>query len=130
MALILVCELSVDWIKHAFVIKFNHISPKVYAAFVHLLCCDAAGAAPPRPQRSGAGGASRVPAPPRSDAADQTTRAAARMGFQPLPLLCLVIRVVGHDVAPRLYLGHPSGMLLCVLIWLVLCFLKVIPDPT
>ena len=27
-----------DWIKHAFVTKFNKISPRVYGAFIHLLC--------------------------------------------------------------------------------------------
>jgi len=55
---------------------------------------------------------------------------ARRMGFVPLPLLCLVVRVVGHDVAPRLYLGHPSGWLLCGLIWIVLCFVKVLTSIT
>ena len=52
------------------------------------------------------------------------------MGFVPLPLLCLVIRVVGHDVAPRLYFGHPSGLILCVLVWFVLCFVKVLTSIT
>ena len=52
------------------------------------------------------------------------------MGFVPLPLLCLVIRVVGHDVMPRVYLGHPSGWLLCALIWLVLCAVKILTSVT
>ena len=28
----------VDWIKHAFVVKFNHISPTVYSRFTSTLC--------------------------------------------------------------------------------------------
>jgi len=31
-------ELVVDWIKHAFVVKFNHISPTVYSRFTTTLC--------------------------------------------------------------------------------------------
>ena len=61
-----------------------------------------------------------------AEAGEFSAPAASRMGFVPLPLLCLVIRVVGHDVAPRFYFGHPSGLLLCLLIWLVLCFVKTL----
>ena len=183
-------ELAVDWIKHAFVIKFNRIDPSVYAAFIALLCNDtrrsaggggdgpqqakgakfagaaAAVRAEPRPGESPRDGSPSVPAPapstaasdgatlsakrpppptphpgapsrhraaggaPHADAGECSAAAAARMGFVPLPLLCLVIRVVGHDVAPRLYFGHPSGLILCVLVWFVLCFVKVLTSIT
>jgi hypothetical protein len=59
-----------------------------------------------------------------------STPVAGRMGFVPLPLLCLVVRVLGHDVAPRVYLGHPSGWLMCFLLWLSLCFVKVLTGIT
>lgn len=224
-AMILVAEMCIDWIKHAFVVKFNRISPKVYGAFIHLLCSDArkprdgqprdgllakvktskltveqlieqeeqqleeeeeaaasapgaaasgdgdgdaaGGAAPDKdlqarartPTRSKLPGVSRsephlptagtvrdaggfgsggTPSSPRRlgggrrarDPSDFSSLPASRMGFVPLPLLCLVIRVVGHDVMPRVYLGHPSGWLLCALIWLVLCAVKILTSVT
>ena len=229
-AMIIIAEICIDWIKHAFVIKFNRISPKIYSSYTLLLCSDATRPAQPPPQtmpppqeqpsrRSGDGGGGssllnpRRPAEsPKSGAGDETrprdsptgeadsssdssssaavasvrigvpinppsilsasspclpssgflpnqthqrlpqgpasprragapgrrardpsdfsSLPAARMGFVPIPLLCLVIRVVGHDVTPRLYLGHPSGWLLCLLLWVVLCFLKILTSIT
>lgn len=37
---VLFCELLVDWLKHAFVTKFNYIKPTVYSNFVDILCKD------------------------------------------------------------------------------------------
>lgn len=68
----------------------------------------------------------RVPRGDMGSESEFSALPAARMGFGPLPLLCLVIRVVGHDVAPRLYLGHSSGWALALLVWLVLCLAKVL----
>ena len=163
--MIVVSECTVDWIKHAFVIKFNRISPAVYAAFVRVICTDACrqsgmgvvGGASIRDGRGGDSGgnhaapaaahpadaaADRPPKPPakpghvmfsprvpRGDTgseSDFSALPAARMGFGPLPLLCLVIRIVGHDVAPRLYFGHASGWALAALVWVALCLLKVL----
>lgn len=147
-AMILSSELLVDWIKHAFIIKFNRISPCIYGTFVQILYADArrpAEALSPRSREgsggsntngSSSGGRTRQSAPPMADdhtltsPGEFSTPVARRMGFVPLPLLCLVVRVVGHDVTPRLYLGHPSGWLLCLLIWLVLCFIKVLTSIT
>lgn len=170
--MILASEITVDWIKHAFVIKFNRIEPTVYSSFIRLICEDASRAVrPARQSTSGATGAksrsrsfggsaaavraegtsgaadpgnpSLTPhpgAPTRSrvvarhvgtaEAGEFSAPAAARMGFVPVPLLCLVIRVVGHDLAPRLYFGHPSGALLCLLLWLVLCGVKMLTSIT
>jgi len=33
-------EVIVDWCKHAFVTKFNHIRPSVYGRFMDILCLD------------------------------------------------------------------------------------------
>lgn len=41
--LVLVCEVLVDWVKHAFVTKFNHIRPSVYGRYLDLLCKDIVG---------------------------------------------------------------------------------------
>jgi hypothetical protein len=61
---------------------------------------------------------------------EYTLPVSARMGFVPIPLLCLVVRVVGHDVWPMLNLRHPSGWLLCFLIWVTLCALKLLTTIT
>eukprot|EP00966_Prymnesium_polylepis_P204946 4748095-Prymnesium_polylepis.1 len=59
-----------------------------------------------------------------------STWVSARMGFVPIPLFCLVVRVVGHDVWPLLNGRHPSGVLLCTLVWLVACALKLLTTIT
>jgi Eukaryotic membrane protein family len=38
--MVLGSELLVDWCKHAFVTKFNHIRPSVYGRFIDVLCLD------------------------------------------------------------------------------------------
>ena len=35
-------ELVVDWLKHAFITKFNHIRPSVYERYIDVLCRDLA----------------------------------------------------------------------------------------
>lgn len=37
---VLMSECVVDWLKHAFITKFNHIRPAVYGRFVDVLCKD------------------------------------------------------------------------------------------
>ena len=129
-ALILASELCVDWVKHAFVIKFNRISPDVYGSFVQNLCAAPYGAKQrTRSAAVGAHAAGGKSAMGRSPG-EYSTPVAGRMGFVPLPLLCLVVRVLSHDVAPRLYLGHASGWGVCVLLWLVLCLVKLLTSIT
>lgn len=41
-ALVLVSEMVVDWIKHAFITKFNDISPDVYRRYRAILSKDLA----------------------------------------------------------------------------------------
>jgi hypothetical protein len=38
--MVLGSELLVDWSKHAFVTKFNHIRPSIYGRFTDVLCLD------------------------------------------------------------------------------------------
>lgn len=38
--MVLGSELVVDWCKHAFITKFNHIRPSVYCRFMDVLCLD------------------------------------------------------------------------------------------
>lgn len=42
-AIVLLSEVSVDWLKHAFITKFNHIRPSVYGRFIDVLCKDLVG---------------------------------------------------------------------------------------
>lgn len=35
-------EMLVDWLKHAFITKFNHIRPSVYERYTDVLCQDLA----------------------------------------------------------------------------------------
>lgn len=37
---VFVSELVVDWLKHAFITKFNHIRPSVYERYMDVLCRD------------------------------------------------------------------------------------------
>lgn len=39
---VLVSEMLVDWLKHAFITKFNHIRPSVYERYTDVLCRDLA----------------------------------------------------------------------------------------
>lgn len=39
---VLFSELIVDWLKHAFITKFNHIRPSVYERYTDVLCRDLA----------------------------------------------------------------------------------------
>lgn len=38
----MVSEIMVDWLKHAFITKFNHIRASVYERYIDVLCRDLA----------------------------------------------------------------------------------------
>ncbi|GAA6018374.1 hypothetical protein JCM10207_000824 [Rhodosporidiobolus poonsookiae] len=80
---VLLSECCVDWLKHAFITKFNHLRPAVYGRFVDVLCKDLVGGA-----ASGEGQPSDPPPSP-----------ARRLGFAALPLGCLVVRVLSQALA-------------------------------
>jgi hypothetical protein len=46
--LVLGCETLVDWLKHAFITKFNQIRPSVYGRFVDILSRDLVVGSPAR----------------------------------------------------------------------------------
>ncbi|EOD29369.1 hypothetical protein EMIHUDRAFT_353305, partial [Emiliania huxleyi CCMP1516] len=120
--MICVCEIMVDWIKHAFVTKFNRMRPDVYAKFTRILCADTAASATTQERE------------PLANSLSHCLPSAARMGFVPLPLFCLAIRVFGNEalptlaitVLPTLALHHSSGPLLLLLTWLLFCALKLL----
>ncbi|KAG0311358.1 hypothetical protein BGZ99_010228 [Dissophora globulifera] len=82
--LVLGCETLVDWLKHAFITKFNQIRPSVYGRFVDILSRDLVIGSPAR-----LGG--------RNDQqrmfVDQSPMVSRRIGLAALPLACLAICV-------------------------------------
>ncbi|GAA5885853.1 hypothetical protein JCM16303_000083 [Sporobolomyces ruberrimus] len=98
---VLLSECFVDWLKHAFITKFNHIRPKVYRRYVDVLCKDLVKGQSSSTTTS-KGGSALI---------DQSPSVARRLGFAVLPLSCLVIRVV-HQAFEML--GDESGLDECL----------------
>ncbi|KAJ3306275.1 hypothetical protein HDV03_000195 [Kappamyces sp. JEL0829] len=76
-------EIIVDWIKHAFIVKFNGLEPTVYTRFQESLRRDLLGTSSNRKPADTTGGAR----------ADRSPIVAKRIGFVSLPLACLAVRV-------------------------------------
>ncbi|KIK67453.1 hypothetical protein GYMLUDRAFT_156434 [Collybiopsis luxurians FD-317 M1] len=85
---VMISEMLVDWLKHAFITKFNHIRPSVYERFTDVLCRDlASGSAV---GRRGARKHTFV---------DQSPLVARRLGFASLPLAVLVILIFHQSLS-------------------------------
>lgn len=87
---VIASELLVDWLKHAFVTKFNHIRPALYGRFMDVLCYDLLPHADDTL--------------PRGSFVDQSPLAARRLGFAVLPLACVLVRL-GFQIAGMLAEG-------------------------
>ncbi|KAF9972520.1 hypothetical protein BGZ73_004340 [Actinomortierella ambigua] len=85
--LVLGCETLVDWLKHAFITKFNQIRPTVYGRFVDILSRDLVVGSPTRLPGKGQGQSQTTMF------VDQSPMVARRIGLASLPLACLVICV-------------------------------------
>ncbi|KAG9316514.1 DUF747-domain-containing protein [Chiua virens] len=79
---VLISEMMVDWLKHAFITKFNHIRPSVYERYIDVLCRDLATASVIG--RHGARKHTYV---------DQSPLVARRLGFASVPLAVLAILI-------------------------------------
>ncbi|KAF5393335.1 hypothetical protein D9757_000567 [Collybiopsis confluens] len=88
---VMISEMLVDWLKHAFITKFNHIRPSVYERFTDVLCRDLASAS--AVGRRGARKHTYV---------DQSPLVARRLGFASLPLAVLVI-IIFHQSLSLLF---------------------------
>jgi hypothetical protein len=82
----MISETLVDWPKHAFITKFNHIRRSVYERYKDVLCRDLASGS-----RLGARKNSYV---------DQSPVVARRLGFASLPLAVLTI-LIGKKTTQR-----------------------------
>lgn len=72
LALVFLSEVLVDWLKHAFITKFNYIHPEVYLRFMDTLSRDFE----------------------TCSLADQSPAVSRRIGFSSFPLACLLVRIV------------------------------------
>ncbi|ORX98156.1 DUF747-domain-containing protein [Basidiobolus meristosporus CBS 931.73] len=82
-------EYLVDWLKHAFISKFNRIRPTVYARYVDVLARDLVAA------KETSQNAKENPA---NTLVDRTTTVSRRIGFANLPICCLIIRMFLHSL--------------------------------
>jgi hypothetical protein len=79
--LVFATEVLVDWLKHAFIIKFNGINPDCFQDFRDSLCRDL--------MRN----SSDLTKPGKSANIDRSPAISRRIGFVPIPLACLALRV-------------------------------------
>ncbi|CCI49338.1 unnamed protein product [Albugo candida] len=82
-AMVMLAEMVIDWLKHAFITKFNQISPLVYSKFTTILCHDLTGW-----QNS-------------NTILDHTHHVSKRLGLLSLPLACVVIRMLLKTMCSR-----------------------------
>ena len=87
---VLISEVLVDWLKHAFIAKQNHIRPAVYGRFVDVLCRDIL---PPQSSVAMDGYTQR-----QSSFVDQSPLVIRRLGLAVLPLVCVLIRMASQVV--------------------------------
>ncbi|KAI7890398.1 eukaryotic membrane protein family-domain-containing protein [Mucor mucedo] len=91
--MVIVSELMVDWLKHAFITKFNQIRPSIYGKYIDVLCKDLVIGSPGR--MSG-----------RNHAfVDQSPVVSRRIGFPVLPLACLYVRMM-QQILPMMFMSH------------------------
>ena len=83
--MVMIVEFLVDWIKHAFITRFNEVPAEVYKNYTIFLAYDLAQTK----QKLAF-----------SDHSDSVSR---RMGFIPLPLGVVMIRVIGTAVRASSY---------------------------
>ncbi|XP_074641533.1 transmembrane anterior posterior transformation protein 1 homolog [Tubulanus polymorphus] len=85
--MVLLSEILVDWLKHAFIVKFNNLSADVYREYTISLAYDTA--------------CSRM----KKAFSDHSDLVSRRMGFTPLPLAVLLIRIFTQSLKISGWLG-------------------------
>ncbi|DAZ93612.1 TPA: hypothetical protein N0F65_003662 [Lagenidium giganteum] len=91
--MVMVAEMIIDWLKHAFITKFNQIPPTAYSKFITILCRDLTGWKN------------------EDTILDHTHHVSRRLGLVSLPLACVVLCMVGKALidAPISFIS-PSGI--------------------
>ena len=124
---VLISEVLVDWLKHAFIAKQNHIRPAVYGRFVDVLCRDIL---PPQSSVAMDGYTQR-----QSSFVDQSPLVIRRLGLAVLPLVCVLIRMASQVVYMFLpkertsfeYVIQTTAVFFSTLaVWLILVVFKLL----
>jgi len=87
---VIISEMIVDWVKHGFITKFNHIRTSCYERYSDVLCKDIIVAAGFGKPVSSVSSATRGR---HASFADQSPLVNRRLGFASIPLACIVVRV-------------------------------------
>lgn len=90
-SMVYLSELLVDWLKHAFITKFNHIHPDVYTRFMDTLSRDFEHGHLDY-----------------GTLADQSPAVSRRIGFSTFPLTCLLIRITLQTIQAKEILSGSS----------------------
>lgn len=90
-SMVYLSELLVDWLKHAFITKFNHIHPDVYTRFMDTLSKDFEHGHLDH-----------------GTLADQSPAVSRRIGFSTFPLTCLLIRITLQTIQAKEILSGSS----------------------
>lgn len=102
---LLVAEVLVDWVKHAFITRFNELSSTVYRDYTISLAYDMAQTRQ------------------KTAFSDPSDLIARRMGFIPLPLGVAMGRVLCTTVTPS---ARPANLILLLLAYFILVALRVL----
>lgn len=102
-AWVMFAEIIIDWVKHAFITRFNEIHYSMYSEYITYLAYDVAS--------------SKL----KNAYSDHSDLVARRMAFIPLPLGALVVRIVVGSVT----LNGSFAWLLAMLTWVMLFSLKL-----
>ncbi|KAK2467871.1 hypothetical protein APHAL10511_000166 [Amanita phalloides] len=86
---VMLSEMLVDWFKHAFITKFNHIRPSVYERYIDVLCRDLSSMTAVGRHRAR-----------KHSYVDQSPLVARRLGFASLPLAVVVILIGSQSISP------------------------------
>lgn len=107
--MVMLAEMVIDWLKHAFITKFNQIPPSVYSKFITILCRDLTGWKN------------------EDTILDHTHHVSRRLGLVSLPLACVVLRMVGKALVDAPFqLTSASGALMTVAFFMCLAAFKAL----
>lgn len=102
--MVLVAEIFVDWVKHAFITRFNELQVDVYRDYTTSLAYDMAQTRQ------------------KHAFSDHSDLVARRMGFIPLPLGVVMIRVLVH----AMHISDLPSVIICVIVYLCLGSFRIL----
>lgn len=98
--MVILSEICVDWLKHAFITKFNQIRPSIYGKYVDILCRDLIIGSPGR--LNGRKEKKQL------TFIDQSPVVSRRIGFPSIPLACMTIRMM-QQLLPMIFMSSNSN---------------------